>query len=393
MRKNRSSNSNNFLNAILLLFLFPLFAQNNEFKLIIKDNDTNKPIEDALVTVLKTKQNFFSNSDGEVTFVLDGVSALQISHLSYNSKIIKSNSLKSSTILLKRNSVELEEIIITKQPQKVLKKLIENSKNQLTFPANLKVYTREFFKKNGDYAYYNDGLLNFQMTNKNNKIESNVLVEQNRSVGVMEQDVSDELLGYNLDNLMENYYSFKYLNPLLEESAKKEYEFLIKVYAQNKNYHIMHVTPLSTSKGLLDDITIIYDPEKKLIIEVVGEISEATFARNENKGIFNSRDIYQSYYKNSYKIDGGNYYLLGSKEEIGFTTNKKNKKLNLAIRNYFITTKFSTQNFIYNPNQVFKEKTLFNKKNSILSVYWNVSGLTTTDEEQEIINKIESKTN
>jgi hypothetical protein len=38
---------------------------------------------------------------------------------------------------------------------------------------------------------------------------------------------------------------------------------------------------------------------------------------------------------------------------------------------------------------VFKDKTLINKKNVILSNYWNISGLKATAEEQEIINQIE----
>jgi hypothetical protein len=40
---------------------------------------------------------------------------------------------------------------------------------------------------------------------------------------------------------------------------------------------------------------------------------------------------------------------------------------------------------------VFKDKTLYNKKNVVLSNYWDVSGITATDEEQEIILKIENK--
>ena len=36
----------------------------------------------------------------------------------------------------------------------------------------------------------------------------------------------EDVLGYNLNNIMENYYEFKYLNPLLEKSALKDYDFL-----------------------------------------------------------------------------------------------------------------------------------------------------------------------
>ena len=45
----------------------------------------------------------------------------------------------------------------------------------------------------------------------------------------------------------------------------------------------------------------------------------------------------------------------------------------------------------YKESEVFKDKTLYNKKNSILTNYWEVSGLTSTDEEQKIIAEIEFK--
>ena len=52
-------------------------------------------------------------------------------------------------------------------------------------------------------------------------------------------------------------------------------------------------------------------------------------------------------------------------------------------------TSISDKGFTYNDSDVFKDKTLYNKKNSILTNYWDVSGLTSTDEEQKIITELE----
>jgi len=49
---------------------------------------------------------------------------------------------------------------------------------------------------------------------------------------------------------------------------------------------------------------------------------------------------------------------------------------------------FNVQNYTYKESDVFKDKTLFNIRNSILTDYWNVSGLTPTAKELEIINNI-----
>lgn len=90
-----------------------------------------------------------------------------------------------------------------------------------------------------------------------------------------------------------------------------------------------------------------------------------------------------------YRLEGSYYYLVSSKEEIGFDKVEKNKSKSIEVRNYFVTTNFSNQNYIYKDSEVFKDKTLFNKSNVILSNYWNTSGLSTTEKEKNIIESIE----
>ena len=123
------------LRNILLLFFsilsFVVSSQNVERTILLKDKETNLPIEDATILILKTKQNLLSNSEGKVSFVLKGTSNIEITHTSYTAITIRSTSLKEmETILYLNNNVNgLDEIIITKRhPQKILSSLIENSK-------------------------------------------------------------------------------------------------------------------------------------------------------------------------------------------------------------------------------------------------------------------------
>jgi len=254
----------------------------------------------------------------------------------------------------------------------------------------LKVYSREFFKLNGNYSYYNDGLMNFQLLDKSKKINAVLLVEQNRSKSLITENISNDLLGYNLNDIMENYYNFKYLNPLLDAQAKKEYDFVIKIYSKNKDFNSISAVPTDTASGLLDDFSIIYDPQKKLIIEVSSVVSPMVLSRIKDKTTNGSRNINQSSFKTIYKLQNNNYYLLSSKEEIGFEKVEKGNNKEIQVRNYFLTTNFSTQNYAYKDSEVYKDKTLYNKKDVILSDYWNESGLTATEEEQKIISDIEA---
>jgi hypothetical protein len=306
--------------------------------------------------------------------------------------VVRSATLKdnSNVIYLKSSLRNLDEIVVSRQhPQKILRSLVENSKNKLTVPARLKVYSREFFKLNGGYSYYNDGLLNFLIDNKAKVFKTNILVEQNRSYGLMNTENSSDLLGYNLNNIMENYYNFKYLNSLLTPEAKKKYEFLVKAYSSNEQYYAMIISPIEEGADLRDDFTIIYDKSKKIIIEVSSVVSPSTFARAIEKKAVGSRNINKSFFKAIYRSDEVGYYLLSSREEIGFERIDKNKSTEIEVKNYFVTTNFNKQSFSYKEYELFKDKTLINKKNSILTNYWDVSGLTTTQEEEEIIKKIE----
>jgi len=382
--------------TVLVLFLMisslPSFSQKVDKIIVIKDQETNLPIEDATVTIVKTRQNLMSNKDGIVSFELTGASNIQIRHSSYLGITVRSVMLKddSTVIFLRSNVNDLEEIVVTKKhPQKILASLIENSKKQLTIPGRLKVYSREFFKLNGKYSYYNDGLMNFQLMDKSKKTKTVVLVEQNRSKSLIEEEISADLLGYNLNDIMENYYNFKYLNSLLTAEAKKEYDFVIKVYSKNKEYNLISAVPLDTANGLADDFSIIYDPKKKIILEVSSFVSPLVLSKIKEKTSNGSKNINKSSFKTIYKTHNSDYYLLSSKEEIGFEKIDKNHTKDIEVRNYFLTTNFSTKNYEYKDAEVYKDKTLYNKKDVILTDYWNDSGLTATAEENEIVNYLE----
>ena len=289
-----------------LLLFFAFFsgfanAQILSKSIILKDADTNLPVFEATVQIMRTKQILLSNTDGLVTFTLKSASNIQITSASYVSVTIKSATLKDlvTTIYLKSSVNELEEFVFSKQhPQKILKNLVDNSKNKLTTPARLKVYSREFFKQNDAYSYYNDGLMNFQIYDKSKKFDTNILVEQNRGYGLINDEMSDELLGYNLNDIMENYYNFKYLNPVIDPAAKKKYDYLIKVYAANKDYYIMTIKPKDENKELLDDYTIIYDSNLKMIIEATTEVSPRTLSKMIDKIYVGAKNVFKSMFKN-----------------------------------------------------------------------------------------------
>ncbi|MBW1656328.1 hypothetical protein GSY47_13110 [Flavobacterium quisquiliarum] len=376
---------------VVLLSSVSVLAQSEEYSILVKDIETLQPIENATVVVLKTKQVLMTNEDGKVTFVLSGGSNIQVSEMNYEDLTIRWASLKESefVVYLKNKKENLDEVVVSQENlQKTLQRIVLNSKKKISVSHRLKVYVREFFMLDNQYSYYNDGLVNFQF-NKNNT--TTLLVEQNRSYGLLETDISADLMGYNLNNIMENYSNFKYFDPLLDAKAKKEYDFTVKGHSKNKDYYVMSVTPLDKAKQAIDNFEIIYDPEKKIILEFTISVTLANLDKIEEKTNVGDKNITKSFVNVSYRLDGNDYYMLSSNEEIGYTLIQKEKSKNIQVRNSFVTTGFNKQNFTYNESDVFKEKSLFNKKNKILTNYWDISGFTATDEEKAIIASLEFK--
>lgn len=381
---------------ILLVTVFfnaTVFAQSTEYSIVVKDIDTQLPIENVTVVILKTKQILLSNEDGKVTFVLNGGSNVQVSETNYEDLTLRWAALKENgfVVYLKNKNNKLDEVVLSKgSPQKILQKIVTNSIQKLAISCRLKVYVREFFLLDNKYSYYNDGLVNFQFTVNQKKASTTLLVEQNRSYGLLETDVSADLKGYNLNNIMENYLNLKYFQPILDAKAKKEYEFNVKVHPANNDYYVMTVTPLKASRATADNFEIVYDPVNKLIIEFTIVTAPENLAEMEENTKAGFKNITRSTIKVNYRVDGLDYYLLSSNEEIGYDIILKDKtKKNIQVRNNFITTGFNRQKFTYKESDVFKEKTLFNKKNKILTNYWDISGFTATDEEKALIKALD----
>lgn len=376
-------------------FLFAQKGEKKDFIFIIKDKDTDKVISNATVSINKYNQDYFSNEEGVVKFELAKPSKITISHADYRSLILQSIQIKDNpfVVYLQPFSQEIEELIITnKHPQTILKKLIEVSEENLTLPVRLKIYSREFYKSNGNFTSYNDGLVNFCVNGKPNNVQIDLLIEQNRTIGLPDNDFFDRTtLGYNLNDIVKNYYEFNYLKKVLDAKAKKKFDYEIKTHKQNPDWYIMVIRPKPEVEEFLPEYKIVYDFKKNIIFEMGYEVplEKIYFADLTNFKVIKG-SIFKSNFTATYKQDNGYYFLLSSKEEIGFKAeNKKGLKKDIEITNYLITTEHSKKLVPYDPIDVFKDKSLINKKDKIITEYWEEnSGLVLTTEEKKIIQEI-----
>ena len=380
-----------FLSFTLLFISSFVFSQSIEFVVIVKDVETGLPIEEVTITSLKTKQGFLTNKNGEASISLLKESDLQFENSSYKTYVVKYLDLdkKINEVYLESNAKQLEEVILTTEhPQNILKKLVENSLNKITVPVNLKVYLREFYKKNDQIVFFNDGLINFQIAGNSKNIKTDILVEQNRAVGLLDVDINGELLGYNLNNIIENYYQFQYLEEILASGAKRKYDFQIKSYPNNENFLVITAIPIEGASGIFSEYTIIYERNKMVIMEVSSMVPDSLL-EDLRQSFLKSSKVYKLEFKNTFRIDNDLYYLANSKEVIGFEKKYKKKSRRIEVNNHMIVTNFDKELFKYNDKNVFKEKSLINKKSSFFTDYWDFeSGFVSTKEEKDIIERL-----
>lgn len=379
------------LTFLLCFFTSFVFSQNLEFTIIVKDFDTDMPIEEVTITALRTRQGFLTNKEGKAIISLTRSSDLELVHSSYKTLIVKFSTLnkKENVVYMEPNTQQLEEYIITKDhPQEILKRIIENSKAKITIPISLKVYLHEFYKRDNEIIFFNDGLINFQILGNDKNIKTDILVEQNRAIGVLDGDIDADVLGYDLNNIIENYYQFKYLDEVLDTRAKKLYDFSVKTYPSNEDYLVIKIVPLPESKGILSDFMVVYDSNKKLIIEVSSYVTPDRL-QTYKESMFASRKVYKLEFKNTFRLDGNYYYLANSKEVIGFEKYYKKKSRRIEVKNHMVITDFNKKTFEYGEKNVFKGKSLINKKTSFFTDYWDVeSGFVSTPEEKAIIERL-----
>ena len=379
------------LTFLLCFFTSFVFSQNLEFTIIVKDFDTDMPIEEVTITALRTRQGFLTNKEGKAIIGLTRSSDLELVHSSYKTLIVKFSTLnkKENVVYMEPNTQQLEEYIITKDhPQEILKRIIENSKAKITIPVSLKVYLHEFYKRDDEIIFFNDGLINFQILGDENNIKTDILVEQNRAIGVLDGDIDADVLGYDLNNIIENYYQFKYLEEVLDTKAKKLYDFSVKTYPSNEDYLVIKIVPLPESKGILSDFMVVYDSNKKLIIEVSSYVTPDRL-QTYKESMFASRKVFKLEFKNTFRLEGNYYYLANSKEVIGFEKYYKKKSRRIEVKNHMVITDFNKKTFEYGEKNIFKGKSLINKKTSFFTNYWDVeSGFVSTAEEKAIIERL-----
>lgn len=313
-------------NSLLLFFVFcttTLLAQKS-VQGIIKDTETNQPIEYAIIVGNISGKSTVTNSEGRFRLNLSAEdSKIIVKHLSYFTKELPVNATQSFNIQLQSTTESLEEIVILQTSIKSeIEKAIKTS--QVRFASNLKLNTfyRELLYINGDMYQYEDAEVNYYLQSIN---KSNVVVKESRSVKFANEEAkkfdSISRVHYYWGDFKENVayeFDFKLVKRIISD---KEYDLYLttKTAGDGTELNILHFNPTDNAKKATLSGTVVYGAQDYLIREIKAGLAEKFMANNEfmqqnnhrfKRSFYNRTTIF-NLYNNKYSLTYTSYRIFG----------------------------------------------------------------------------------
>lgn len=313
-------------NSLLLFFVFcttTLLAQKS-VQGIIKDTETNQPIEYAIIVGNISGKSTVTNSEGRFRLNLSAEdSKIIVKHLSYFTKELPVNATQSFNIQLQSTTESLEEIVILQTSIKSeIEKAIKTS--QVRFANNLKLNTfyRELLYINGDMYQYEDAEVNYYLQSIN---KSNVVVKESRSVKFANEEAkkfdSISRVHYYWGDFKENVayeFDFKLVKRIISD---KEYDLYLttKTAGDGTELNILHFNPTDNAKKATLSGTVVYGAQDYLIREIKAGLAEKFMANNEfmqqnnhrfKRSFYNRTTIF-NLYNNKYSLTYTSYRIFG----------------------------------------------------------------------------------
>ena len=113
------------------------------------------------------------------------------------------------------------------------------------------------------------------------------------------------------------YHANKWINQQ-ESKAKKKFDFEIKTVKGKSDFYQMIIVPKPEIEEFLPTVTVIYDNKKNIILELEYFVEPNRFEYSDvsNLKVVKGK-VFNSIFKALYILDGDDYFLASTKEEIG----------------------------------------------------------------------------
>ena len=387
---------------ILFLFIQLGYAQDKQVIYYLQDIITKKPIQNANITFQNSSLGTVSNDEGAFQLEYKSNVEFTISHLEYKKYSLKLSDLNndSKIIYLEQNTVELEDVIVTKEPiEQLLLKAINISKAKFNKPIVLNTYYREFVKVNDKYTRFTDGLIDFHMNGNTKKTDSDLIVNQSRAAKLISED--DETLdlasGLDVRNATTKQYNFYNLEKILFDSDNYEdydFELKSKINKLGTETYIINFQPKGDLKKYLYKGTVVFDPNTYLIsdLEIASDQANIQYTKVINILIIKA-SLLDLKLKSSFKVSNGNYLLsfTSRKGKLKIWNKKKYNEI-IEYKSDLVVTDYKKDDLTYNKKSVYNDRSLYERGNQYTDKFWlKNNSMVLTDEEQQVITRLEQE--
>ena len=194
-----------------------IFSQKYITNNIIVDSETRQPIDN--VNLFNSLNNTITNKEGFLTFS-SSINTVTISHLGYEEVVTNFTNLnKTDTIFLKRNTITLNEVLVSDKKQ-LINKVYENvALNYLFEPFTEEAFIRCILRKNGAIIKFQDMVVNIHrnslFTNNNIKqLDCDFQILNIRKAGIAPKSRKEPDFKLLSINELLNWYSGIFTTPL-----------------------------------------------------------------------------------------------------------------------------------------------------------------------------------
>jgi len=324
------------MKSTLLLFVLFFSQAISAQKLvqgIIKNAETNAPIEYVIVIANVSGKSTVTNSEGR--FQINTTSKddkLIFKHLDFFQKEIKIDSKNNLSIQMQPSSESLDEIVILNTSIKdEINKAIKTSQARFSKNIKLNTFYRELLYINGTMYQYEDAEVDYYLQSIS---KSNVIVKESRSVKFKNEEAKkfDSLtrVHYYWGDFKENVsyeFDFKLIKNIISD---KEYELYItsKKAGDGTELQILNFYPTDNAKKATLSGTVIYGAKDYLIREIKAELAPKFLNNNEfmqqnnhrfKRNFYNKTTIF-NLYNNNYSLTYSAYRVFGISEVINQLT-------------------------------------------------------------------------
>lgn len=262
-------------NSIFILFMLVFYSVYPQKLIqgIVKNAETNQPVEYVMVTGNISGKTTVTNSEGRYQFNMPKEDTkLVFRHLDYFSKEVAVDNGQNINVKILPSAESLDEIVILTVPLRdEINKAIKTSQANFAKDLKLNTYYRELMYINGTMYQYEDAELDYYLQSIN---KSNTIVRESRTIKFTNEEAKkfDSLTSvrYFWGDLRERIsyeFDFELVKNIIND---KEYDLYIttKKAADGTELNILNFSPVTNAKNATLTGTVTYGAKDYLIREV-----------------------------------------------------------------------------------------------------------------------------